>query len=330
MVNANVALNWKFGGKEYQEEMDLSWYDITARNYDPALGRWMNLDPLAEQMRRHSPYNYGFDNPIYFMDPDGLAPEGVTDSYGNSLENGAVNYFGNFGSESDENAKGDYKGKNANAYKDYYASAINSLDETVADPLGNSSDIANFCPDCYNKNIIFDFIAKAVEAFGIRDAKREIKWRNGESEVHNDYASYSTLEPIFVIGGDRLNYDASFTNNIRKYFLADRNTYAFDLPFEIGDRTLIAKVEIYLKASRRDLNFKYLNFGASGNDQNGAVFGQFAILNDKGFLVARIRFANQQEFNAFEKKYVTNPRLRAHYGYIREYNEKKRNEKKKN
>ncbi|WP_299223812.1 RHS repeat domain-containing protein [uncultured Psychroserpens sp.] len=96
IVNANVALNWKFGGKEYQEEMDLSWYDITARNYDPALGRWMNLDPLAEQMRRHSPYNYGFDNPIYFMDPDGLAPEGVTDSYGNGLEGASVTLSGDY------------------------------------------------------------------------------------------------------------------------------------------------------------------------------------------------------------------------------------------
>ncbi|WP_299223817.1 RHS repeat domain-containing protein [uncultured Psychroserpens sp.] len=96
IVNANVALNWKFGGKEYQEEMDLSWYDITARNYDPALGRWMNLDPLAEQMRRHSPYNYGFDNPIYFMDPDGLAPEGAIDSYGNSLENCSCSFTGDY------------------------------------------------------------------------------------------------------------------------------------------------------------------------------------------------------------------------------------------
>ena len=77
-----LAQNWKFGGKELNSELGLDWYDITARNYDPAIGRWMNLDPLAEIMRRHSPYNYAFDNPIYFMDPDGMAPRESLVNYG--------------------------------------------------------------------------------------------------------------------------------------------------------------------------------------------------------------------------------------------------------
>ena len=60
-------------GNELEDNFDVNYYETPYRNYDPQIGRFTSVDPLAEWYYHGSTYQYAANDPIYFNDPSGLA-----------------------------------------------------------------------------------------------------------------------------------------------------------------------------------------------------------------------------------------------------------------
>jgi RHS repeat-associated protein len=63
---------FKFGGKELDIMNGLNLYDFVWRGYDPATGRFGQIDPLATKYYSISPYAYCNNNPLKYIDPTGM------------------------------------------------------------------------------------------------------------------------------------------------------------------------------------------------------------------------------------------------------------------
>ena len=71
-VPEGVTLRDGFTGKEDQApDFGLAYADFGARQYSPALRRWLVPDPLSEKYYGISPYAYCSGDPVNRVDPDG-------------------------------------------------------------------------------------------------------------------------------------------------------------------------------------------------------------------------------------------------------------------
>ncbi len=72
--HANTSdYRYGFNGKEKDDELkgEGNSLDFGARMYDPRVGRWFALDPLAAKYPAYTPYSFVNNSPLIHVDPDG-------------------------------------------------------------------------------------------------------------------------------------------------------------------------------------------------------------------------------------------------------------------
>jgi RHS repeat-associated protein len=73
--NTSSENKYLYNGKELQDDVfagsSLNWFDYGARFYDPQIGRFTTQDAFAEKYISMTPYQYGANSPINFIDING-------------------------------------------------------------------------------------------------------------------------------------------------------------------------------------------------------------------------------------------------------------------
>ena len=75
--NAATGYRYGFNGKEKLDEIkgEGNSLDFGARIYDPRLGRFLSVDPLATNQPHNSPYIFADNSPVFLIDVNGEFPE---------------------------------------------------------------------------------------------------------------------------------------------------------------------------------------------------------------------------------------------------------------
>lgn len=132
-----------YNGKEFEESLGLNVIEMDWRQYDPAIGRFLAIDPVTHYYQ--STYTAFDDNPIFFADPSGTTSTAEWMKENEITQDDFITVYKADGSESTNLPDDTYKlGKNGKITKidskKHYENG-NEVDKLISEKTGKTTNV---------------------------------------------------------------------------------------------------------------------------------------------------------------------------------------------
>jgi RHS repeat-associated protein len=138
-VSNSVSNRFEMQGKESEKTFGLNRTNFGFRSYNPTIGRWDRVDILSEKYSNMSTYQYCANNPLRYIDPDGMQIDPASQSEWDKQKDAVTNQRDRLQGRIDKlTAKAENKGWSA----EKLAGKVGNLSERVSSLNGSLSTLS--------------------------------------------------------------------------------------------------------------------------------------------------------------------------------------------